>query len=958
MPSKPQLSRELPVSRHFRNRSGFTGSLFPMENKPSRSSYSQSVQTQTQLAELEPSLQSISPGEFYALNVWTQVYRKMLEAALAQSKVTLDKLVTQSGTSASFLASLLETFPTADIFASGTSLDVHNLSPDSRAIVVENGLIQTLCQNNEAAKFIQKVFEYPESKSETSTTLLDLLDTVDFQGTSLKDWLLAPLNAHPDSLSQQLQYIRDHWAPYLGAWLDHLVMGLDILAEESTFRGVGPGPIEVPEYQESLDPDYSPDRDWMPNVVMVAKNTLVWLDQLSREFGREISRLDQIPDEVLDQLKERGFTALWLIGIWERSDVSRTIKQWMGQSDAEASAYSLKRYQVAQDIGGDVALANLRERARQRGIRLASDMVPNHTGLDSDWVVDHPDYFISTSEPPFSSYTFQSGNLSSDPRISIQIEDHYYDHSDAAVVFKAVYRDRNETRYIYHGNDGTSMPWNDTAQLDYLNPEVREAVIQTILHVARQTPIIRFDAAMTLARKHIRRLWYPRPGEGGAIPSRALASMDDQEFNRRLPTEFWREVVNRVAEEVPDTLLLAEAFWMMEGYFVRTLGMHRVYNSAFMNMLKMEENQAYRQLIKNTLEFDPQILKRYVNFLNNPDEETAVVQFGDGDKYFAVTTLMSTLPGLPLFGHGQWEGFHEKYGMEFRRAQWQETPNEALMHRHDQDITPLLKKRWLFAHVERFYLYDLFTDGGQVNENVIVYSNYVGGERTLVAVNNAYESTQGWIHRSVAFRREAQDDLQQVTLWEAWDLPPENSHYLCLQEQRSGLWFLRRVEDIRTQGIQLQLQGYKSQVYWNIHLREADPEGVLSELANQLQGSGIPDLEAALENLRRAKVIESWTQHLKEYLAGEDGSAAESLLQPLVTLSGETSVKREKIAELQAFLDTEWKDVDSKEKSTEKSLTSLLNRIRRWWEETLDIPWPLSPGEEEKIRLKTDELTQ
>jgi len=172
------------------------------------------------------------------------------------------------------------------------------------------------------------------------------------------------------------------------------------------------------------------------------------------------------------------------------------------------------------------------------------------------------------------------------------------------------------------------------------------------------------------------------------------------------------------------------------------------------------------------------------------------------------------------------------------------------------------------------------------------------------------------------------------------------------------LWFLRRVEDILTQGIQLQLQGYKSQVYWNIHLREADPEGVLSELANQLQGSGIPDLEAALENLRRAKVIESWTQHLKEYLAGEDGSAAESLLQPLVTLSGETSVKREKIAELQAFLDTEWKDVDSKEKSTEKSLTSLLNRIRRWWEETLDIPWPLSPGEEEKIRLKTDELTQ
>ena len=73
------------------------------------------------------------------------------------------------------------------------------------------------------------------------------------------------------------------------------------------------------------------------------------------------------------------------------------------------------------------------------------------------------------------------------------------------------------------------------------------------------------------------------------------------------PEEFWRQVVDRVAQEVPDTLLLAEAFWLMEGYFVRTLGMHRVYNSAFMNMLRDEKNQEYRLVIKNTIEFDPEI---------------------------------------------------------------------------------------------------------------------------------------------------------------------------------------------------------------------------------------------------------------------------------------------------------------------------------------------------------------
>jgi hypothetical protein len=116
-----------------------------------------------------------------------------------------------------------------------------------------------------------------------------------------------------------------------------------------------------------------------------------------------------------------------------------------------------------------------------------------------------------------------------------------------------------DTRYIYHGNDGTSFPWNDTAQLDYTRAQVREAVIQTILHVARNFPVIRFDAAMTLAKKHVQRLWFPAPGEGGAIPSRAEHGMSKAEFDALMPNEFWREVVDRVAAEVPDTLLLAEA---------------------------------------------------------------------------------------------------------------------------------------------------------------------------------------------------------------------------------------------------------------------------------------------------------------------------------------------------------------------------------------------------------------
>ena len=453
---------------------------------------------------------------------------------------------------------------------------------------------------------------------------------------------------------------------------------LDLIREEErpVFGVGGAGPARVlefkgPEYEFEAE-RFSQDLDWMPNLVLMAKNAYVWLDQLSRKYQRALTRLDQVPDMELDSLRRWGITGLWLIGLWERSPASQKIKQMRGNPEAVASAYSLFSYDIAADLGGEEAYQGLRERAWRRGIRLASDMVPNHMGIDSHWVIEHPDWFVQLNYSPFPTYSFNGANLSWDGRVGLYLEDHYYNNSDAAVVFKRVDFWTGDTRYIYHGNDGTSMPWNDTAQLNYLIPEVREAVIQTILHVARKFPVIRFDAAMTLAKRHYQRLWFPEPGSGGDIPSRAEHGLTKEQFDAAFPEEFWRMVVDRVAQEAPDTLLLAEAFWLMEGYFVRTLGMHRVYNSAFMNMLRDEKNQEYRLVIKNTLEFDPEILKRYVNFMNNPDERTAVDQFGKGDKYFGVCTLLATLPGLPMFGHGQIEGFAEKYGMEFRYPKWHE----------------------------------------------------------------------------------------------------------------------------------------------------------------------------------------------------------------------------------------------------------------------------------------------
>jgi len=407
------------------------------------------------------------------------------------------------------------------------------------------------------------------------------------------------------------------------------------------------------------------------------------------------------------------------------------------------------------------------------------------------------------------------------------------------------------------------MPWNDTAQLNYLIPEVREAVIQTILHVARHFPIIRFDAAMTLAKKHFQRLWFPLAEEAGAIPSRAEHSMTREQFDAVFPLEFWREVVDRVAAEVPDTLLLAEAFWLMEGYFVRTLGMHRVYNSAFMNMLKQEENQKYRQTIKNVLEFSPEILQRFVNFMNNPDEDTAEAQFGKDDKYFGVAALLVTMPGLPMVGHGQVEGYTEKYGMEYRRAYYDELPNEGLVQRHEREIFPLMRRRHIFSGARDFAFYDFMTSDGWVDENVFAYSNRHGSECALLVYQNAFRDTRGRVHWSVARNEGNVDsvDLRQQNIAEALGLHTADNCYYIYKDARTGLEYLEHARRIRDEGIYVTLGAYQYVAYidWRAVF---DVDLSWGRLHASLEGKGVPSIDEAYQELHLAPVLEPFGKFL------------------------------------------------------------------------------------------------
>ncbi|MDR4988722.1 MAG: alpha-amylase family glycosyl hydrolase [Bacteroidales bacterium] len=879
----------------------------------------------------------VYPGEMFAAGLLHEIHHVLIRKYEEQSgrkKLLPDAyafLTKQSGEAAikAMILEFTETYPPSEVFSGKTTAVQHlgdkATGQENTLKSIEEFVLLMLANENPANKKITELIDQKHLRSEKRfngvihelEAFFKTLPPFGPEQTDLLSFLRAPMKHSPDDINGQLDYILEHWKDLLPeALLLQILKGKDLMKEDYMLAGgLGPPPSLVPDYKGRLTgagmhlgksgfdaygdamkgyeeaERFTDDTDWMPRVVLLAKNTYVWLDQLSKKYGRHIHRLDHVPDEELDQLAAWSFNGLWLIGLWERSNASKKIKHKTGNPDAEASAYSLYDYEIAGNLGGDEAYRNLNERARQRGIRLASDMVPNHTGIFSKWVVEHPDFFIQTRIPPFPGYTFNGDNLSDDPNVEIRIEDGYYDKSDAAVVFQRIDRANNDVRYLYHGNDGTMMPWNDTAQLDMIKAEVREAVIGKIFEVARKFSIIRFDAAMTLAKKHFARLWYPQPGSGGDIPSRADYAMTQEAFDELFPVEFWREVVDRINKEMPETLLLAEAFWFMEGYFVRTLGMHRVYNSAFMHMLKNEENEKYRDLITNTLEFEPEILKRYVNFMSNPDEETAIQQFGTGDKYFGICVLMNTMPGLPMFAHGQIEGYTEKYGMEYQRAYYNETPKDWLVAKHEREIFPLTRKRYLFSEVEHFNIFNFSNDQGMVNENVFAYTNRRGDERALVFYNNKYDMARGHIKTSAPRLRKSDEGKQLVSagLGEALLFKHDMSAFYIAREHISGKEHLFSGDDIHHRGLYLELMGFEYRIFMDF--RELiDTDGQVATLCDHLQGHGVNSVEEALK-LKRLEAVhhpfrqlfssEIMTLFLNEFVRIGSSTRDEKTLQQL-----------------------------------------------------------------------------
>ncbi|HET7377001.1 MAG TPA: alpha-amylase, partial [Anaerolineae bacterium] len=346
---------EFHVSRFARNKYQFDQTLFTstgnviFTNFFAARSFAQKINQQRDLVNYPE--RAVKAGQINALGLIdemlhfvVQQYReqqnpRVLQEALAWLREKIGETAIDLA-----LRKFADEFPPMKVYRGEMTLADYFADATNRENALEEMVMLWLSNMNPACSPFIELFDDVALEKETVylpaiASLRDFFETQPKFGPdhqNLIDMLRAPALANPYSLSAQLEFIKRHWGVVLGKYLGRLLSSLDLIKEEENFVFIGTQPMRVPMFGEArLRGDRSAeaeverftlDREWMPRLVLIAKNAYVWLDQLSKKYQRAITRLDQIPDEELDQLRRFGFTGLWLIGLWERSRASQRIK--------------------------------------------------------------------------------------------------------------------------------------------------------------------------------------------------------------------------------------------------------------------------------------------------------------------------------------------------------------------------------------------------------------------------------------------------------------------------------------------------------------------------------------------------------------------------------------------------------------------------------------------------------
>jgi Alpha amylase, catalytic domain len=428
-------------------------------------------------------------------------------------------------------------------------------------------------------------------------------------------------------------------------------------------------------------------------------NTRVWLTELSREVGRPAT-LDDIPNADLDHLADMGFDWVWFLSVWQTGlagqRVSRTNPEWrkefqetlpdLREEDIAGSGFAITGYTVHDQLGGDAALMRLRERLRQRGLRLLLDFVPNHTALDHPWVEDHSEYYVPGTEQELAR---------------------------APQNYTWVKRKQGDL-LLAHGRDPYFPGWPDTLQLNYGNPETQEAMIAELVKIAGQCDGVRCDMAMLVLPDVFERTW--------GVPSQP----------------FWPKATQRVRERVQDFCFVAEVYWDLE-WTMQHQGFDYAYDKRLYDRLRDGHAKPVREHFHAGLEYQSKLAR----FLENHDEPRAAAAFPPGvHEAAAVITFLS--PGLRFFHQGQFEGRKKRISPHLCRGP--DEPTDQKLEQFYERLLAVLRQalvrdgQWQLLECrpawEGNWTWDCFLAFAWQGSR---------GERLLVAVNYAPNQSQCYV---------------------------------------------------------------------------------------------------------------------------------------------------------------------------------------------------------------------
>lgn len=480
-------------------------------------------------------------------------------------------------------------------------------------------------------------------------------------------------------------------------------------------------------------------------------NAWAWLEELSAREGRPIT-LALVPDREWGWLESLGMDFVWLMGVWRRSAVGREIARttpayfpsydeglpgWTLE-DVVGSPYSIQDYSPDPRIGTWRDIDTAREKLHQRRMKLILDFVPNHTGPDHPWVSGHPDYYVQASLDQFRK----------DPSAFVLSE-----HGSKATC-------------IARGKDPYFPAWPDTAQLNYFNPEAREAMLDVLRVIGAHADGVRCDMAMLILNDVFAKTWGPLIG--------AWTAPKD---------EFWPAAV----ASIPGFTWIAEVYWDLE-WRLRQLGLTYTYDKGLYDSLRC----APPSEAQDRLKADTGAQSRMVRFLENHDEPRSAAVFGT-DKLAAATALVATLPGMRFYHHGQLEGKKIHLPIQLRRAA-DETPNAhvQLLYAKLLSIT-----RDDVFHAGAWSLLEPRAAGDTSFRNLIAYQwknsqGKRGQAGRVVAVNLSPAPARANLPIEAAF-----DEARAY-------------HFHDLLNEKSYKW---RGEDLNRSGLFVSLDGFQSHIF-------------------------------------------------------------------------------------------------------------------------------------------------